>query len=151
MLAEAMVSPEEQQTETNPPAPLRSPGGGRRRGRRGGRGHGRGPRHSPQTTQTDHLAGAPVEGTIAAEPQSPAVVQSGKDVSAISQAIDEIRQIVESLEQVLEQVEEVRELVEKVEQQQSADEREIESLRRALRRIHQPRGNKEAPHEPASA
>ena len=40
-------------------------------------------------------------------------------------------------------MEEVLELVELAERQKSADEREIESLRRALQRIHQPRGHKD--------
>jgi hypothetical protein len=60
-----------------------------------------------------------------------------------------VRQIVQSLEQALEQMEEVQELVDLADRQKSADEREIESLRRALRRIQQPRGHKDTPHEPA--
>ena len=83
-------------------------------------------------------------------PQPPAAVSAGKDVSAISRAADEVRQIVESLEQALEQMEEVLELVELAERQKSGDEREIDSLRRALRRIQPPRGHKEPPHEPGS-
>lgn len=47
-------------------------------------------------------------------------------------------------------MEEVEELVERADRQKSADEREIESLRRALRRIQQPRGHKDTPHEPAA-
>jgi hypothetical protein len=74
-------------------------------------------------------------------------VPAGKDSSAISRAVDEVRQIVESLEQALEQMEEVQELVDLADRQKSADEREIESLRRALRRIQQPRGHKDTPHE----
>ena len=66
------------------------------------------------------------------------------------QAVDEVRQIVESLEQTLEQMEEVRDLVELAERQQSADEREIESLRRALRRIQPPRDYKGMPRESAT-
>jgi len=72
-----------------------------------------------------------------------------KDSSAISRAVDEVRQIVESLEQALEQMEEVQELVEVADRQKSADEREIESLRRALRRIQPPRGHKDTPPGPA--
>ena len=66
--------------------------------------------------------------------------------SAISQAIDEVTQVVESLKQALDLMEEVLELVEVAERQKLADEREIESLRQALRRIHQPRG--ERPERP---
>jgi uncharacterized protein YyaL (SSP411 family) len=69
------------------------------------------------------------------------------DAPAMRQALDEVRHIVESLEQTLEQMEEVRELVELAERQKSADEREIESLRRALRRIQAPRDYKEMPRE----
>ena len=62
--------------------------------------------------------------------------------------IDEVRQIVVSLEQALEQMEEVQELVELADRQKSADEREIESLRRALRRIQSPHGRKDVQPEP---
>jgi len=65
----------------------------------------------------------------------------------MSRAVEEVRLIVQALEQALEQMEEVQELVDLVDRQKSADEREIESLRRALRRIQQPRGHKDTPHE----
>lgn len=132
MLAPAM--PEKPQTETNLPAPPRSPGGGRRRGHRGGR--GRGPRRAEQISPAGPPADAPVlpERKI----ETPA--------SAIGQAIEEVTQVVESLKQTLDQMEEVLELVEMAERQKLADEREIESLRLAMRRIHQPRG--ERPERP---
>ncbi len=47
-------------------------------------------------------------------------------------------------------MEEVLELVELAERQKSGDEREIDSLRRALRRIQPPRGLRESPHERGS-
>jgi len=56
--------------------------------------------------------------------------------SAISQAVAETTQVVESLQQALAQMEEVLELVELAERQKIGDEREIESLRRALRQLH---------------
>ena len=59
--------------------------------------------------------------------------------SVIGQTVDEVRQIVESLEQSLEQMEEVLRLVELAEQQKFADERELESLRRALHKLQPPR------------
>jgi predicted RNase H-like nuclease (RuvC/YqgF family) len=59
--------------------------------------------------------------------------------SAISEAVEEVRQIVESLEQALEQMEQVLRLAEEAERQKTGDEREIESLRRALRKIQPPR------------
>jgi hypothetical protein len=51
-----------------------------------------------------------------------------------------VTQIVESMRQTLVQMEEVLELVELAERQKLGDEREIDSLRRALRRIQSPRG-----------
>ena len=56
--------------------------------------------------------------------------------SAIHQAIDEVMEIVEALKRAVDQMEEVLELVELAERQKLADEREIESLRRALRQFH---------------
>ena len=133
MLAPAM--PEKQQPETNPPAPPRGPGGGRRRGHRGGR--GRGPRRTEPISQAGPPAGAPALPEQKIEPPS----------SAISQAIEEVTQIVESLKQALDQMEEVLELVEVAERQKLADEREIESLRQTLRKIHQPRGERREPSQ----
>jgi hypothetical protein len=45
-------------------------------------------------------------------------------------------------------MEEVLELIELAERQKSADEREIESLRRALRKIQQPRGRQQERPQP---
>ncbi|MGD0349340.1 MAG: hypothetical protein ABSB84_03375 [Verrucomicrobiota bacterium] len=122
--------PEKPQTETNLPAQPRGPGGGRRRGHRGGR--GRGPRRTEQISQAGPPADAPALPERKIETPS----------SAISQAIEEVTQIVESLKQTLDQMEEVLELVELAERQKLADEREIESLRQALRKIQQPRGER---------
>ena len=55
--------------------------------------------------------------------------------SAIGRTVGEVRQIVESLEQALEQMVEVLRLVELAEHQKFADERELESLRRALHKL----------------
>jgi hypothetical protein len=131
MLEQEMA--EKPQTEPNLPAPPRSPGGGRRRGRRGGR--GRGPRRTEQIPQT----GSPVD--------APALPERKIETPsfAIGQAIEEVTQIVESLKQTLDQMEEVLETVELAERQKLADEQEIESLRRALRRIHQPQSGQREP------
>jgi hypothetical protein len=159
MLAGKMVSPEEQPMESNPAVPPQSQGGGRRRGRRGGRGRGRGrnQRHSPSITSTEQAAGTPAGEPAVSAPETSATAPSGKgaspsgkDASAISEAVEEVRQIVESLERALEQMEEVQELIDLADRQKSADEREIESLRRALRRIQPPRGYKDATHEHGS-
>ncbi len=131
MLAPEM--PEKPQTEPNLPTQPRSPAGGRRRGHRGGR--GRGPRRTEQIPQAGPPADAPAFPERKIEAPS----------SAISQAIEEVTGIVESLKQALDQMEEVLELVELAERQKLADEREIESLRQALRKIHQPHGDRREP------
>lgn len=64
-------------------------------------------------------------------------------ISAVTQAIDEVTAIIEKLKGAVEQMEEVLELVELAERQKIADEREIETLRRQLRRIHQPQERRE--------
>jgi hypothetical protein len=58
--------------------------------------------------------------------------------SAIGKAIDEVMHIIESLKHVVEQMEEVLELVELAERQKIGDEREIDSLRRALQQLRRP-------------
>jgi hypothetical protein len=64
------------------------------------------------------------------------------DGSAISQAVGEVTQVVESLQEALNQMEDVLELVELAERQKLTDEREIDSLRRLLRQLQQPRGGR---------
>jgi hypothetical protein len=129
-----------------PPAP-----GIRRRGRRGGRGRGRGPgRPRPAGLTADALPARAIETApdvapdaavaVARETAAPIRVERGPQRSAIGKAIDEVTQIAESLKHVLDQMEEVLELVELAERQQIGDEREIESLRRALHQLQGPRG-----------
>jgi len=64
------------------------------------------------------------------------------DDSAIGQVVSEVTQIVESLREALNQMEDVLELVELAERQKLTDEREIDSLRRLLRQLQQPRGGR---------
>ncbi len=61
------------------------------------------------------------------------------EISAISQAVAHATEIAESLKHTIDQLDEILELVELAERQKLADEREIEELRRALRRIQPPR------------
>lgn len=65
----------------------------------------------------------------------PAMRAAKPEGSAIARTVGEVRQIVESLEQTLEQMVEVLRLVEMAEHQKFADERELESLRRALHKL----------------
>jgi len=70
-----------------------------------------------------------VSRTPAVQPAEPA---------AIGAAVSEVEKIVDALKRAAEQMEEVLELVELAERQKLADEREIDSLRRALNRMHRP-------------
>jgi predicted RNase H-like nuclease (RuvC/YqgF family) len=59
-------------------------------------------------------------------------------VAAVSQCIEQVNQVVEELRRALDQMEEVLETVELAERQKIDDEREIESLQRALRQLRRP-------------
>jgi len=154
--------PEEQQPEPNQSAPAKSPGG-RRRGRRGGRGRRRpapavpiseqSAQHEPPIRLREEMPVRPTPSKPKFQPAvsdpieqpkekfRPAPRAAKPDGSAISQAVNEVTQVVESLRQALEQMEEVLELVELAERQKITDEREIESLLRALRQF-QSRGER---------
>jgi hypothetical protein len=58
---------------------------------------------------------------------------------SVQKAIEEVSGIVEALRGTLDAMEEMLEMLELFERQQNADEREIESLRRALRQMQRPR------------
>ena len=137
----------EQPAAPSRPAKPATPSGGvgRHRGRRGGRGRRR-PTSPPAAVASTPLLAAesapdtapPLETT--AKPAGRPEPEFAPQGSAIRQAIDEVMQITDSLRHALEQMEEVLELVELAERQKLADEREIESLRRALRQLQRPRG-----------
>jgi hypothetical protein len=59
--------------------------------------------------------------------------------ASVEQAIEEVGGIVDTLRSALNEMEEVLEMLEMFERQKNADEREIDSLRRALRQVHRPR------------
>jgi len=61
------------------------------------------------------------------------------DTSAIHQAVVHATEIAESLKELVDRIDEILELVEIAERQKLADERELDNLRRALRRIQPPR------------
>jgi hypothetical protein len=101
--------------------------------------------HSPvPATVPAVVPAAPALGSKTNKPQHPAEpdYSAGRaakpDGSAIGQTVGEVRQIVESLEQALEQMVEVLRLVELAEHQKFTDERELESLRRALHKLQPP-------------
>ncbi|MGD0258960.1 MAG: hypothetical protein ABSD29_03955 [Verrucomicrobiota bacterium] len=65
---------------------------------------------------------------------------------AVQEAIEEVNHIIETLRGTLNDMEEVLETLELAERQKTADEQEIETLRRGLRQLHRPREG--GPHPP---
>jgi hypothetical protein len=63
------------------------------------------------------------------------------DTSAIHQAVVHATEIAEGLKVLVDRIDEILELVEVAERQKLADERELDDLRRALRRIQPPRSS----------
>src|SRR5664280_2056070 len=128
------------------PLPPRAP----RRSRRGGRRHS-GRRERPAAESTTESAGAveraaePVE--VAGEPEVQPISQPEQaeqaeprrqSGSAVAHAIQQVTHIVEELKRALEEMEEVLETLEFAERQKIDDEREIENLEHALRKLHRP-------------
>src|SRR5205814_7442276 len=60
------------------------------------------------------------------------------DLSGITGAIEQVTQVIDELKHALDEMEEVLETLELAERQKIEDEREIESLQRALRQLHRP-------------
>ena len=86
-------------------------------------------------------------------PPKPAYVKPADfrpaETSAIHEAVSIATEIATSLKQMIDQLDEILELVEVAERQKLADEREIDELRRALRRIQPPRQFQQAPPQRA--
>lgn len=96
--------------------------------------------------EADQTSEAPTEGAETSEPlpeQAPASPERDPAQRAapatVEKAIEEVSAVVESLRTSLDEMEEVLEMLELFERQKNADEREIESLRRAVRQINRPR------------
>ncbi len=133
---------EEQKSESHQPE-MPKHSGPRRRGRRGGRG-----RRRPAPIASAPVSSAPIEtaepierefSDLSEAPQQREKFQRPRrSGSPLMQAADEVAEVIESLKQTLAQMEEVLELIETAERQKLTDEKEIESLRRALRQL-QPR------------
>ena len=89
-------------------------------------------------------APATADSEIAAEPLTASGPRAEPPVrpaspATVNEAIEEVNSIVDALRGALEDMEEVLEMLELFERQKNADEREIDSLRRALRQMHRPR------------
>jgi hypothetical protein len=66
--------------------------------------------------------------------------------SGIAKAIEQVNRITEELRRALFHMEEVLDTLELADRQKVEDEREIESLRRALRNLHEPRDGDREEH-----
>ncbi len=71
-------------------------------------------------------------------PQPPLRESQPRAPMAVQQAIEEVNHIIETLRATLDDMEAVLETLELAERQKTADEQEIETLRRGLRRLHRP-------------
>jgi chaperonin cofactor prefoldin len=87
----------------------------------------------PAGAPPDQVAGV---AEVDAAPRPERVASA--DGSAISQAIDQVTRVIDELKHALDEMEEVLETLEFAERQKIDDEREIESLQRALRQLHRP-------------
>ena len=75
----------------------------------------------------------------AREPMRESPPSKPPEIFAVSKAIDQVNHVIADLKQVLVEMEELLETLELAERQKIDDERELESLHRALRRMHNPR------------
>jgi tRNA C32,U32 (ribose-2'-O)-methylase TrmJ len=66
--------------------------------------------------------------------------------ASVEKAIEEVSAVIDTLRSALEDMDELLEMLEMFERQKNADEREIDSLRRALRQMHRPRDAGHHPH-----
>src|SRR5215471_3781146 len=138
------MSPDEESKGNADPAQPQQ-GKGRRRSRRGGRRHSRrrGQRPPGELSGGGPPATAPYDSNAPAEMAESEVERAPEHVAAhggsgVSQAIEQVTQVIDELKRVLEEMEVVLETLELAERQKIDDEREIESLQRALRRLHRP-------------
>ena len=81
-------------------------------------------------------------------PQLPFRERQPASPAAVQQAIEEVNHIIETLRATLDDMEAVLETLELAERQKTADEQEIETLRRGLRQLHRPREGGPRPPRP---
>jgi predicted RNase H-like nuclease (RuvC/YqgF family) len=88
--------------------------------------------------------GEPVEPAVApdishdVQPAQAVEKEPAPKAAAVSDAIEQVNRVIEELKHALNDMEEVLETLEFAERQKIDDEREIESLQRALRQLHRP-------------
>jgi predicted RNase H-like nuclease (RuvC/YqgF family) len=78
------------------------------------------------------------------EPPRPA----REPITSIEQAVSEAKQIVENLKDVLDEMEEIIEMLDQVRDEKTADEVQIEALRREMRNIQSNYGQPQRPRLP---
>jgi hypothetical protein len=83
----------------------------------------------------------PRQGAPATPPQPLPPPHQPASPATIQKAIEDVNRIIETLKETLDDMEEVLETLELAERQKTADEREIETLRRSLRHVQRPREN----------
>ena len=140
------------------PRPGRRAGRGRRGGRR------RQPRRLEPARQAPPDASAtspqPIHGTQATSDLAPVETEFSApparekqpaSPATIQQAIAEVTQIIATLRDTLEEMDEVLETLELAERQKTADEQDIESMRRALRQLQRPRESGPPPQRTQSS
>ena len=136
---------------------ISQPARGNRRSGRGHRGRGRRPpaqpvagqslrqERQPQNEPGSDVALEPLQAgaeSASCQPVAPPLsVRQPRAASpaGVQKAIEEVNQIIQTLKETLDDMEEVLETLEFAERQKNADEREIESMRRALRQLQRPR------------
>ena len=72
--------------------------------------------------------------------------ESGPKIPSITRAIEQVNEIIADLKHALEEMDDILETLELAERQKIDDEREIENLQRALRRINRPREDEPRHH-----
>lgn len=93
--------------------------------------------------EAEEEPGSPLAPAPAVETREPVKRLERKDFQpaspvAVSEAIDEVNRVITQLKQVLDTMEEILETLELAEVQKTADEREIQYLRNALRQFDRP-------------
>jgi hypothetical protein len=125
------------------PAPSQLPAKGHRRSRRGGRRHSKRREERPPASTNQEAepadnfppgeSNAPASDTELRRRQRP---EPAHKTPGVTDAIEQVTQVIEELKHALDEMEEVLETLELAERQKIDDEREIESLQRALRQLH---------------
>ena len=82
------------------------------------------------------------------EPQREALPERepGPKIPSITRAIEQVNEIIKELKHTLDEMDDVLETLELAERQKIDDEREIDNLQRALRRLNRPRDDDQRQH-----